>query len=261
MLGQTFVLSHGVSASVSAVAEDLKRSPRLLKKGPVWVVHALLDHLIDDYLPVLDTIDVHVEELEDAVLASAESKDSPDMMRSIFSMKRSLYALRRVSVHQRDILLRLSRAEFDEIPREAMPFFRDVYDHFTRVTDMTDNYRDLVTNAFEGYMSVQSHRMNQIMKTLTLISTVMLPLTFIAGVYGMNFHAMPELSWQYGYPFALTLMAVVGIAIVVWFKVKRWVRRRVGGPVARCLRRASTRDRPSDSRALRCPSSDGFQRR
>ena len=224
VLGQTFVITHqhGSSAAVTAVADELKRSPKLLKKGPVWVVHALVDHLIDDYLPVLDEIDVHVEELEDSVFASASERENPGMMRDIFSMKRSLYALRRTSVHQRDILMRLSRAEFDEIPREAMPFFRDVYDHFTRVTDMTDNYRDLVTNAFEGYLSVQSHRMNQIMKTLTLISTVMLPLTFIAGVYGMNFHFMPELSWTHGYAFALALMAVVAIGIVTWFKMKKW---------------------------------------
>ena len=117
----------------------------------------------------------------------------------------------------------MSRAEFDEIPAEAAPFFRDVYDHFVRVTDLAESYRELASGALEAYLSVQANRMNEIMKTLTLMSTVMLPLTFIAGVYGMNFKAMPELEWSYGYPYAVGLMLVVGIGLGVWFRRRRWL--------------------------------------
>jgi magnesium transporter len=131
--------------------------------------------------------------------------------------------LRRMSIHQREILLRLARGEFDEIPREAMPFYRDVYDHFLRVTDLVDSYRDLVSNVLEGYLSVQSNRMNEIMKTLTLMSTVMLPITFIAGIYGMNFQDMPELRSPWGYPAALSLMALVVIVALLWFWRKGWL--------------------------------------
>ena len=128
-----------------------------------------------------------------------------------------------MSIHQREILLRLSRGEMDEIPADALPFYRDVYDHFLRIGDIAEGYRDLVTSALDAYLSVQSNRMNEVMKTLTLISTIMLPLTFIAGVYGMNFDHMPELHWVGGYPFALGLMTVVAGGIILWFRYKGWM--------------------------------------
>ena len=118
----------------------------------------------------------------------------------------------------------MSRGELDEIPADALPFYRDVYDHFLRVNDLTEGYRDLVTSALDAYLSVQSNRMNEIMKTLTLIATVMLPVTFIAGVYGMNFkHNFPELDWEYGYPYALALMGIVAAGILWWFRRKGWL--------------------------------------
>jgi magnesium transporter len=141
----------------------------------------------------------------------------------IFELKRSLQALRRISIPEREIFLRMSRGEFDVVPHDALPYFRDVYDHLVRVADFAESYRDMVTSALDAYLSAQSNRMNEIMKTLTLISTVMLPLTFIAGIYGMNFDLMPELKWRYGYAFALGLMAVVALAIIAWFRRRRWV--------------------------------------
>jgi magnesium transporter len=128
-----------------------------------------------------------------------------------------------MGIHQREILLRLARGELDEIPRDAVPFFRDIYDHFLRVNDLVESYRDLVSGALEAYLSVQSNRMNEIMKTLTLIATVMLPITFIAGLYGMNFKQMPELEWAWGYPYALALMAAVTIGCLVYFRRKGWI--------------------------------------
>jgi magnesium transporter len=128
-----------------------------------------------------------------------------------------------MSIHQREILLRLSRGEIDELPADALPFYRDVYDHFLRINDIAEGYRDLVTSALDAYLSVQSNRMNEIMKTLTLISTVMLPLTFIVGLYGMNFKHMPELEWVWGYPAALLLMLVVAASILLWFRHRGWI--------------------------------------
>ena len=117
------------------------------------------------------------------------------------------------------------RLEQLQVAREldALPYFRDIHDHFVRVGDLADSYRDLVTSALDAYLSVQSNRMNQVMKTLTLISTVMLPITFIAGVYGMNFENMPELHTRWGYYGALGLMAVVAIGSYLWFRYKRWL--------------------------------------
>ena len=128
-----------------------------------------------------------------------------------------------MSIHQREILLRISRGEFEEIPRETVPFFRDVYDHFLRINDLIESYRDLVTSALEAYLSVQSNRMNEVMKTLTMISTIMLPLTFIAGIYGMNFTHMPEIDWVVGYPAVLALMAAIDFVIYRKLKKAKWL--------------------------------------
>jgi magnesium transporter len=224
VLGDTFVLTHDAAKSVTpAVEEEMRRSPRLLARGPAWVAHAVLDRLVDAYLPIIDAFDADIETLEDEVLAKAGTPEGTPVLARILALKRSLQSLRRVAVHQRELLLRLSRGEFEVFPTEMLPYMRDVHDHFVRVGDLADSYRDLVTSALDAYLSVQSNRMNEIMKTLTLISTVMLPLTFIAGVYGMNFDHMPELKWSLGYPFALGLMAVVAVSAVVWFRYRRWL--------------------------------------
>ena len=224
VLGKTWVITyqHG-SRSVEACKAELERSPRLLRRGPVWIAHTLLDHLVDHYLPIIDAFDEDIVSIEDSILKVQRGDEGQALLARMFSLKRSLLRLRRVSMHQRDILLRLSRAEFDEIPPEAMPFFRDVYDHFARFTDLTENYRDLLTSVLEVYLSMQSNRMNEVMKALTLMSTIMLPLTFIAGVYGMNFEHMPELRWPHGYGFALALMGLVAVTIVAFFHKKRWL--------------------------------------
>lgn len=221
---KSVVITHDNTHSVTAaIASELERSPRLLAKGPAWLAHAVLDRLVDAYLPIIDAFDDDIETLEDDVLAKAGTPEGTAVLTRILALKRSLQSLRRVSVHQRELLLRLSRGEFDVFPPDVLPYLRDVHDHFVRVGDLADSYRDLVTSALDAYLSVQSNRMNEIMKTLTLISTVMLPLTFIAGVYGMNFDHMPELKWNLGYPFALGLMAVVAVGAVVWFRKRRWL--------------------------------------
>ena len=225
VIGKSFVITHHdqPSRSVDAVRHDLSCSAKLLKRGPAWVLHSLLDHLVDHYTPVLDDFDEVIEKLEQDVIDKAGTPKGRKLMARIFELKRDLQALRRVSAHQREILMRLSRAEFPEIPAEATPFFRDVYDHFARVSDLAEGYRELVTSTMEAYLSVQGNRMNEVMKALTLISTVMLPLTFIAGVYGMNFDVMPELRWHYGYAGVLVLMLVTGVSIVLFFRHKRWL--------------------------------------
>lgn len=224
LLGTRWVVTHQIaSRSVGEVIDDLLRSPRLLQKGPAWIVHALLDHLADHTLPLLDGMDDELEKLELDVLTKAGTRSEQGLMRRLLGLKRAVQRLRRISVHQRDILLRLSREQFHEIPADALPFFRDVYDHFSRIAEFADGHRELAAAVMEAYLSVQSNRMNEVMKRLTLVSTVMLPLTFIAGVYGMNFDKMPELHWRYGYAFALGLMVIATIGIVLWFRAKRWL--------------------------------------
>ena len=128
-----------------------------------------------------------------------------------------------------DILHRMSRGEFSLIPDEMWPFYRDVYDHLVRVVDLADSYRDLISGSLEAYLSVVSNRLNEIMKVLTIFSAVMLPLTFIAGVYGMNFENMPELHSRYGYYGAWGLMIAVAIGMLLFFKRRGWI----GGSASR----------------------------
>jgi magnesium transporter len=223
VLGANYVITHDPKQLVKNVTDELARSPRLLEKGPAWLTHAILDSAIDRYLPVVDDLDDQIEDLENEVLRKAGTKQGPPILRKILGFKRLLLTLRRVSIHQREILLRLARGEFEEIPREAAPYYRDVYDHFLRVNDLVESYRDLVTSALDAYLSVQSNRMNEIMKALTLISTVMLPITFIAGLYGMNFEHMPELKSKWGYPITLGVMLAIVVGALIWFRQKGWI--------------------------------------
>ena len=230
LLGTNWLITHDRDGLVSDdIGTELDHSPRLLSKGVPWLAHAILDRCVDRYLPIIDQLDGELDELEHDVIEKAGTPRGRGVLARILDFKRVLQTLRRMSIHQREILLRLSRGEYEEIPPEALPFYRDVYDHFLRIQDITEGYRDLVTSSLDAYLSVQSNRMNEVMKTLTLMSTVMLPLTFIAGIYGMNFDPeyspfnMPELRWFFGYPFALVLMAAVGGAIMLWFRHRGWI--------------------------------------
>jgi magnesium transporter len=226
LIGKTFVITHDPTGEITKdVVADLHRDPALLTKGPAWLAHAILDNAVDRFLPIVDQLNEDIERLETDALISAGTPRGTAVLRSILRFRRMLQDLRRMSIHQREILLRLSRGEFDEIPRDVVPFFRDVFDHFVRITDLIESFRDSITSALDAYLTVQNNRMGEVMKTLTLISTIMLPLTFIAGVYGMNFDHMPELHWRWGYPFAVGLMLAVAIGIVWWFRRKGWLGR------------------------------------
>jgi len=224
IIGKTFLITHDPHGAIAKeIVDELERDPHLLQKGPAWLAHSILDTAVDNYLPIVDELDAQLESLSNEALSKAGTPKGPAVMRKILKFKRLLQNLRRMSIHQREIFLRLSRGDFDEIPRDTVPFYRDVYDHFLRVNDTIEGYRDLVTSALEAYLSVQSNRMNEVMKTLTMMSTVMLPLTFVAGLYGMNFQHMPELKWVLGYPFALVVMAVIATGILLWFRHKGWL--------------------------------------
>jgi len=224
VIGPNWLVTHDPAGLVSDdIGTELDHSARVLSKGVAWLAHALLDRAVDLYMPVIDELDAEIEQLENDTLDHAGTPRGQAVLIRILAFKRRLQQLRRMGVHQREILLRLSRGELDEIPSDALPFFRDVYDHFLRINDISEGYRDLVTSALDAYLSVQSNRMNEIMKTLTLMSTVMLPLTFIVGLYGMNFKHMPELDWAWGYPAVIGAMVLVVTGILFWFRHRGWI--------------------------------------
>ena len=159
-IGKNFVFTHHSMPmrSLEELAADLDRNPRLLDRGPAFVAHAIVDRLTDQYLPVVDEFEEEIDEIEEQVI----NRPRPEHLRRLFALKRSLQRLRRISAYQRDVLLRLSREEFELIPTAAVPFFRDVYDHFVRIADLADSYRELVTAALEIYMSGVANRTNDI---------------------------------------------------------------------------------------------------
>lgn len=225
LLSNRWLVTHALDAgtascTVDKVFREVLRQRRLWEKGAAWLFHAVIDRVVDEYLPVTEAYDQEIEELEAIVLDGAADNVAVERM---FGIKRSLVKLRRLTVHQRDIFLKLARKEFGVIPDALLPFMRDVYDHFARNVDLAESYRDLTTNVLEMHLSMQSFRMNEVMKLLTMLSTVMLPLTLVAGIYGMNFEHMPELKWKYGYPAALGLMAVTALSMVLYFRRKKWL--------------------------------------
>jgi len=192
------------------------------KRGPAFLLHQILDRIVDYYSPVLDDFDDRIDRLESEIFASKQP--SNEILSQIMDMKRSVLRLRRISVKQMDVVLRMSRGEFSEvIPEELRPFYRDVHDHLVRVTDLAESYRDLIGGSLEAYLTVVSNRMNEIMKVLTIFSAIMLPLTFIAGVYGMNFDNMPELHSRYGYFATIIFMIVVAVAMLIFFWKRGWI--------------------------------------
>jgi magnesium transporter len=221
IISSRWVISHHPSGlvAIGEVLDECRRNPRVFDKGPAFIAHAIMDHAVDCYFPVIEAFDQEIDRLETAVVSDPQ----PEVLQRIFKLKRSLQRLRRVAMHQREVLLRLSRGEFELIPEKALPFFRDIHDHFVRVSDLAEGYREGLTGVLDAYLSVVSNRMNEVMKALTLVATLMLPLTFIAGLYGMNFDRMPELHWHYGYPFALGLMVAVAVGMIAWFRSKRWL--------------------------------------
>jgi magnesium transporter len=199
----------------------LEASPQLLSRGSAWLAHAFIDAVIDRFLPFMDLLQRRIDDAELQVMTAPASEGGPALP-EIIALKRSIQALCRIAHHQRDILLQLSHADYSQIPKEARPYVRDVYDHFTRVAEDAELYKDVVTNVVDAHMNMQSNRMNDTVKRLTLISTMLLPLNVITSFYGMNFTSLPGLSSPWG---ALVVVgAMVAVTVLVWtyFRVRRW---------------------------------------
>ena len=216
IIGDRWLVSHH-EAVPSMVLED--RNLRALTRGPAAATHSVLDKIVDDYLLVVDVFEETLDDLETEVM----NEPTPEILAKVFSLKKSIFQLRRVAAYQRDLLVRLARPGTSVIPDAALPFFRDVGDHLTQVLFQTEAQREIATSIVERHLSMQSNRLNEVMKTLTMFSTVMLPLSLIAGIYGMNFETMPELKWKYGYPIALAAMAAVAIGLLFYFRRKKWL--------------------------------------
>jgi magnesium transporter len=188
-------------------------------RGPDYLFHLILDATVDHYAPLLDHFDESLDEMEAEILTRPTQQQLLDLL----GLKREIIAFRKTLVYEREVLARLARGEFGLIERREMAYYRNVYDHLVRFTELIDSSREMVSDLMQTHLAAVSNRLNEIMKVLTMISTIVLPMTLIAGIYGMNFEGMPELHWDYGYPMALALMGLSTICSLLFFRWKRWI--------------------------------------
>jgi magnesium transporter len=220
VIGERFLVTYheGATRSIAAANEVLARRPALLARSPAHLLHYLLDVLVDHYLPIMDQISEEIDQLEQHVFRNA---DRPVHMR-ILRLKRGMAALRRIVGPQRDTVLALTRDECHAIPDEIRPYLRDVYDRLARVSDLLDSFRDEVAGLLELNVSMVSNRLNQVIKVLTVIATLGLPLTVVTSYYGMNFR-LAVYEWKYGEAYVLGLLAIL-LGGTWWFlRRRRWL--------------------------------------
>jgi magnesium transporter len=192
---------------------------RLRRAGPDYLAHALIDGIVDSYFVILDSLGERIEDLENALI----SHPTPETLRSIQSLKREMILLRKSIWPLREMIGRLGRSDSSLIREPSVIYFQDVYDHTVQVIDTVETFRDMLSGMLDIYLSTISNKMNAVMKVLTIIATIFMPLTFIAGVYGMNFRYMPELEWTWGYFAVWAVMLAIAVLMLIYFKRKKWL--------------------------------------
>ena len=220
-LGRNFLFTvHRLPlAAANDVWNRLPGDKRILARGNDFLLYSIVDQMVDAHFPLLEQIEECVDDLQDRIFESADDAHLDELLH----LKRDINVLRRHSLPQRELLNQISRGDTKFIQREHLIYFRDAYDHMFRISETIDVDRDQMTGTMEAYLSVVANRTNEIMKVLTIFSAIMLPLTLIAGIYGMNFEHMPELHWLHGYPFALSLMIGIAILMGFYFWWKGWI--------------------------------------
>jgi len=192
---------------------------RIRKAGADYLAYALLDAMIDTYFSALEELGDRIEALEAELVTSATLQT----LRAIHRMKRDAALLRKSIWPLREVMSRLERAESGVFAEETTIFLRDAYDHSIQVADTIETYRELLAGMLDTYLSSVSNRMNEVMKVLTIIATLFIPLTFIAGIYGMNFEYMPELHWRWAYPVVWAVMLAAVAVMIAYFRRRRWL--------------------------------------
>ncbi|MCB9285663.1 MAG: magnesium/cobalt transporter CorA [Lewinellaceae bacterium] len=192
---------------------------RIRRRTPDYLAYALLDSVVDQYYPVLDQVEEEIDDLESIILSDPDNTTK----NRIHQLKRKLLTLRKAVVPLREAVSRFSRLDHSMVKEDTLVFLRDLYDHTVQVMDTIDTYRDLLNGLYDLYLSEISYRMNIIMKVLTIISTIFIPLSFLAGIYGMNFKNIPEYNIKYGYFYLWGIMIAIFLASLYFFRKKKWI--------------------------------------
>lgn len=222
-LSEKFLVSyhHQEKTEMNEAWEQVKseiHSRKGWSGGPMAAGYRVMDKLVDKYFPSLYSIEDELADLE----SRGSSQSVEELMRQVFDVRGRLLKLRRTIVPMRDLMYRIVNSQHVQSNGEERIYFGDIYDHLLKLTDMIEVDREMTADLRDSYISLNSNRMNSIMKTLTVITTVFMPLTLIAGIYGMNFRVMPELDWNYGYFGVLLLMLGLGIGMFRWFRRSGW---------------------------------------
>ena len=222
VFGRDFVVSfqEGEGDVFDPIRERLRSNKgRVRKVGADYLVYALMDAVIDNYFLIMEKLGEAIEEIEDKVVVNPIA----ETVQTIHDLKRQMIVLRKSVWPLREVISRLEQSESPLIAKSTLIYLRDAYDHAIQVMDSVDTFRDMLSGMLDIYLSSVSNRMNEIMKVLTVIATIFIPLTFVAGIYGMNFRYMPELEQPWGYPAVLILMATISIGMLIYFRRKKWI--------------------------------------
>ncbi len=204
---------------VRATEDYLRRHADAAKRGPDYIFHIILDAMVDEYAPVVEWVAAQLDRLEMRVF----TRPSRQLVARILRLKRLVTAMRKTLIIEREVLARLIRGEFDLVEDREIVYYRNVYDHLVRYTELIEAAREMVSDLGETHLAAVSNRLNEVMKVLAMISTIILPMTLISSIYGMNFKHMPELEWLYGYPFAMCMMGMTALGALLLFRWKKWL--------------------------------------
>jgi magnesium transporter len=221
ILGQNYVVTfqEEIGDVFDEVRDRIRKAKgRLRSMKSDYLAYALMDAVVDHYFLAVELIGDRIEEIDDQIL----EEPNPENIKEIHLLKRGILNMRKAVWPLREEIGTLGKNESGLIHQESKIFWRDLYDHTIQIIDMVETYRDILGGMHDTYLSSVSNRMNEIMKVLTIIATVFIPLTFIVGIYGMNFQNMPELKWTYGYYMVWGIMLAIGIGLMTYFKRKKW---------------------------------------
>lgn len=224
-LGKNFVVTyhHEEFRSIDKVKRHISESSYSCQRGAAYLLHQILDELVDLYMPVVDDFDLSINELEDRIFRMKRASNK--VLEDIMNLKRAVARLKRISSKQLEVLYKMAHGQFPLIDEKTQPFYRDVHDHLQRISDLAENYRDLVSGLLDVHFSVIANKTNEVMKVLAVFSAIMLPLSLIAGIYGMNMKLYgdienPSYFWE-----VMALMGIIAVGLLIYFWRKGWIGR------------------------------------
>ena len=222
ILGPNYLISFQEAEGdvFNSVRERIRKGRgRIRKSGPDYLAHALIDGVVDHYFYILEKIGEKIEQLEERL----HVQPTPEILQAIHDLKREMIYFRKQVWPMREVLSTWQKTESSIVQEANKIYIRDVYDHTVQVIDTIESFRDIVSGMMDLYLSTVSNKMNEVMKVLTIMATIFIPLTFVAGIYGMNFKFMPELEWKWSYPLLWVLLIAIFLSMVLYFKRKRWL--------------------------------------